>query len=94
MTNLLRKGSECVFRQSRIDSKRLGDFPGLGQARLRVPVFLPADRKHRVASLARRHDDSELVARRREVVVRLVAQRYLWSWCTSVSGQLAALHEL
>lgn len=55
----------------------LRNLPQLSDARLRVSVLLPAHRHHVVARLARRHDDAELIARRGEVVVGLVAQRDL-----------------
>lgn len=58
-------------------SVRLRDLPALAQARLRVLVLLPADGVHGIARLARRHDNTQLIARRREVVVGLVAERDL-----------------
>ena len=55
-------------------SKWLGDFSVLIDARLWVSVFLPADRVHDVAGLARGHDNAEVVACGREIVAGLVTQ--------------------
>ncbi len=58
-------------------SAGLRNLSRLAQACLRILVLLPADRKHGVTGFARGHDDTQLVARSREVVVCLVTEGYL-----------------
>jgi hypothetical protein len=53
----------------------LAIFAGSG---LRIFVLLPADRVHGVSGLAYGHDDAEFVTSRREVIIGLVAQGYLF----------------
>lgn len=59
--------------------ERLCDLAALAQPRLRVLVLLPRDGIHGIAGLADSHDHAELIARRGQVVIRLVTKGYLQS---------------
>lgn len=55
-------------------SEWLGNLPALTSTSLGILVLLPADRIHRIASLTGSHDNTQVIRRSREIVIRLIAQ--------------------
>lgn len=55
----------------------LRNLTALTSSSLRILILLPTNRIHRIPRLARSHNDPQIIARCREVVIRLIAQRNL-----------------
>lgn len=54
--------------------ERFGNLSTLAGSSLGILIFLPTHRIHRIPGLARCHDDPQVIARSREVVVRLITK--------------------
>ena len=67
-----------MIRRRSSPSERFSNLPTLRQARLGILEFLPRYRNHSIPSLTARHDDAQLVLRRRQEVVRLISQTDLY----------------
>lgn len=65
------------FAHALLISERFCNLSVLRQARNWISKLLPADRKHYITSLALRHDDTQLIPCRGEIVIRLITQAYL-----------------
>lgn len=55
--------------------ERFGNLSTLAGSSLGILIFLPTHRIHRIPGFARCHDDPQVIARSREVVVRLITKR-------------------
>lgn len=57
-----------------LSSKWFSNLPALGQTSNWIPKFLPTNREHRISNFALRHDNSQFILCRAQIVVGLITK--------------------